>query len=201
MNAFALVVRGSDDVVAYACGKCRYVKHSKEEAESCCVPEVCSCGAELRGYVKKCSSCQRAEYDAREAEGLAKAPRVTFAQYDGTCLYHDDEYYSDLDSLLDHCEEEGEEPPSLVWGCAETTFAVPSASDLISDECERQELHEEAAESFSAAAVAELDAALSAWAAKHASSCVSYFQGKIAVDLSEVLAKRAPCPTGEEREG
>lgn len=52
-----LTIRGSDTVVAHACGKCRRVVNDERMARQCCEPRLCECGATCRRGWTACDDC------------------------------------------------------------------------------------------------------------------------------------------------
>ena len=101
-----------EEIKAYKCSKCSKVSLDKSYAEKCCTPKYCTiCGRELdsRWYSTICSPCRdEAEYD--------RATKYTYEEYmslpehkdDYLRLYYGDEYYSDIDDLLDSLDDEDE---------------------------------------------------------------------------------------------
>ena len=101
-----------EEIKAYKCSKCDKVYLDKSYAEKCCTPKYCTiCGRELdsRWYSTICSPCRdEAEYD--------RATKYTYEEYmslpehkdDYLRLYYGDEYYSDIDDLLDSLDDEDE---------------------------------------------------------------------------------------------
>jgi hypothetical protein len=132
---------GSEDVIAYACGKCGTVAagigkgsnmfhdmaDAKAFAERHCGPWTCEkCGAEHnRSYQPTCNKCFHqglAEYSAkRERELFEKAEKVPAASYDGPVYWdgssYNDGFFASLDDLLDWCACEDDKPPDYVWPC------------------------------------------------------------------------------------
>lgn len=116
MNTLDLVVSGSDKIVAYACGKCKYVKKDKASADKCCLPKEavivprCACGNQLYHSNVKCYTC-------KEFDRLSAAVEV---EYDGNMVYYPnvpegDGYFMFPEDLIDwwndHQEDNGLDNP------------------------------------------------------------------------------------------
>lgn len=183
-----LMVHGhEDDVVAYACGKCRFVMSSKEEAEGHCKPRLCDdCGKEVSSsYRTICESC-RTEHRKKKVESLVEqAKKVSWDDYDGPVYIEDEEgncftntscgegFHSSPEGAADDLVDDwcNLKPPLdvfHVWGVAEIPFYI-SASDVIENELENS--HHENAE-VSGAAVKEFQDFLDKWCSEQ--EVVSY---------------------------
>lgn len=167
-----LTVRGTDNVVAHACGKCRIVARTREEAERCCEPLTCDgCGAVIKSY---CMPCAEARLAAQEAERFAKATKVAAAEYDGEYLFVEDfaggdageGYFSDEGSLRDACASRDCEVPAYAWACVARRMSL-DADDVVESALESQEAREDAVDGISPLAMFELAAFLIGWAEKH----------------------------------
>lgn len=94
-------------IKAYQCEKCGKVYTDKYLAEICCKQYHCEdCGKETEKYRMLCQECA-------EKRRYEKAEKMTYKEY---CekypdypLFLDDEYYWELEDLIDRFEE-GEEP-------------------------------------------------------------------------------------------
>jgi hypothetical protein len=61
-----LVARGTDRVVAYACGRCEVVADSLEAARKCCGAWTCSdCGRRTGDACEQCADCRAKLCDAQ----------------------------------------------------------------------------------------------------------------------------------------
>lgn len=76
-----------------------------------------------------------------------------------------DGYFSDMDALLDHCEQNDLEVPKYVYACTENSFRM-DAEELVSGELEAQEFYDGAFDHITAEQLKELDVFLEAWAKK-----------------------------------
>lgn len=125
----------TDEVIAYACGKCGLVVGSvlehgdraKVEAETHCGPWICQeCGAEhKRRHQQTCDPCFRARLTKRdkerEAAAFEKAERVTPKDYSGPVFWDgggcNDGFFATGDELEDWCACEEIPLPPYVWTC------------------------------------------------------------------------------------
>ncbi len=128
-----LVLKGGnpEKVVLWGCGTCRVTTRSHEEAVSCCAPWVCEkCGDEVKSY---CKACSKKEQHARAQAQYDKAKKVLWTEYTGEwlCCDHCDEYYPDVDSLLD-AHEDNAEFPTWAWGTYKNNFYI-NAEEPVSD--------------------------------------------------------------------
>jgi hypothetical protein len=88
MNAKELVIKGTDKIVAYSCGRCGMVHKDAERAERCCPNYVCRyCGATTPPYRLACETCN-------DLAMIARAKRVPLSEYAEAmvCLGDDDRY-------------------------------------------------------------------------------------------------------------
>jgi hypothetical protein len=147
-----------DEVIAYACGKCRLVVAGigkgpgmffKEAdaiafAKRHCGPWICEkCGAEHdrknQPTCRKCFDEAWAERCAKkEAERFEKAEKVT--EYDGPVFCEvagsGDGFFHSVQDLIDHCECEDIDVPSYAWTCTviHPQLDIDDACDRVLDE-------------------------------------------------------------------
>lgn len=138
-DPFELVVKGSEHLVGYACHKCGAAflvhkrkdpalyeaerKHQREQAAEHCV-KACPCGQLIeRSYHLRCNACYAQMEADKEKARFEKAKKLTIEEYDGP-VYWDghsgdigDGYFSDVEALLDYCEQEGRDVPEYAWAC------------------------------------------------------------------------------------
>jgi hypothetical protein len=118
MNAIELFHADGKPCGIYHCEKCRIVKRTKEEADECCLPRICDCGAECAQYYTVCDDCRRKKDIARERARFDAAEKVT--TWDGpVCEPHGDRYCRNLDELLELFDCDESAPPEYVWTCSE----------------------------------------------------------------------------------
>jgi hypothetical protein len=175
-----LTVRGTDEVVAYACRTCGAVfspsaltgdpeadEHAARFAREHC-DKTCDCGAPLSGYALVCVSC-RARRAARDrALRYVCATKLRAADYDDGAVYwedhagsKDDGLFPNLNALTAYCDEARCQVPVYVWACRPIPLAV--AAD---DALERALSEHPDGADVSTAARAELQALLDAWCAQ-----------------------------------
>ena len=173
MNALELHAPKGTPCGVYICGECKYTRSSQEQAEQCCRPNICKCGAECKRPWLVCAACCHRDAEARDAARWARASKVPAADYSGW-VYDDDadEFHSSVDTFVDawECDHEEDDPPrGRLYACVPMGFDLDVARIL---EWATQDHHEDAYDDFDAAAVAELQTFLSAWAKANAPSSV-----------------------------
>jgi hypothetical protein len=148
----------------WACSECGFTAHSEQQAEKCCKPTICECGNACQKYYTACDECRRVTERKKDQAIFDKAKKVKWTEYEGQMLYCDrnDEFYSDIDSLLDSFDSD-DDPPEWAYGTIEKTFSM-DAQTIIEDELERQEWFEDAIDHFTF--VKELQIALNDAAAQ-----------------------------------
>ena len=172
VDLIELVVRGGDEVVAVACGTCRVVAHSREAAAACCAPRKCeTCGQDIgHSWCKPCSDKRTAKAEQARVD---KATKVPAAEYSGPLFTEEvnagdygEGYFSDEAALRDACDDSGEEMPVYAWACKSQRLTLDAGS-IVEDALENQQAHEGAGDAIPEAAMAELEAFVTAWAEKH----------------------------------
>lgn len=166
MDLIELVEKGSGQVVAHACGKCRCVRGSRDAAEACCEPPKCGTCGEIIGQFY-CGPCIEKRLREEEARRFEKATKINVADYDDP-LYVDgigegdygDGYFSDIDVLEEHCADREAGMPTYAWACSESGYAF-DADRLVDDALE--EFYDGAKDQLSAGAVEELQTFLDGW--------------------------------------
>lgn len=139
MNATELFHADGRTADVFYCGKCRIVKRTKDEAEHCCAPRVCECGAVIsEPYYTVCDACRRLRDIQRERERFEKAEKL--AEWDGPVfidgLGHDEGYFRSVDDLMDYLadweDDEGPQPThEYAWTCDSVPFVHVRFSDLL----------------------------------------------------------------------
>lgn len=170
MSVLELTLRGSDKVIAHACGVCHVVARSREDAERCCAPRLCSeCGGDMgNSFCRPCANRRIADAEAKQYE---KATKIHCSDYSGP-LYADgipegdwgDGYFSDEDALRGACEQEGIEVPAYAWACSPRKLEL-DAKDVL--ESAADDHYEGALDRIPNEAIDELGAYLSAWCERH----------------------------------
>jgi len=181
-----LVLKGGDPekVALWCCGTCKLTARSKDEAIACCAPFVCeTCGKEVKSYCKECSDKEQHEKSQARYD---KAKKVPWLEYDGTwlCCDHCDEYFADVDELLD-AHEDNAELPTWAWGTYRQDFTLDAESII---EHGLDEFHDGAGEDIGNADVKELQTFLDAWCKKQ--DVGSYFADHgVVVDFESITDK------------
>lgn len=129
MNAVELFHQDGRSAGVYYCGRCRIVRKTVEQAESCCQPRHCEkCGNEIdEQYRSVCEDCRHEERMQKETERLAKAELV---EYEGGWVFSDaiaynNGYFESMGDLLDHIQdEEPEQWPEFAYLTSEQPFAI-----------------------------------------------------------------------------
>ncbi len=149
------------------------LQYAYDQATQCCAPKKCTDCGEIRDsqYWTVCTKCQKEREVKKERERFEKATKVTLDEYykqrPGNMLYWDEEFYSDIEDLID---ENDLNPPEYVWSTSTTRMSF-DATDLIENAC--SDMHEDAYEDISTLAHKRLQKFLDLWCKKH--SPTSYF--------------------------
>jgi len=124
MKPFELYTKSGKSAGIWACGECRIVAHTKEQAEKCCKPYQCKhCGVECKKYWTVCDDCRRKADRAREEQRFEKATKITPGLWQGGMIYAGDGmgwrdgYFTDFEELEDWCASEDVPLPNYVWNC------------------------------------------------------------------------------------
>jgi hypothetical protein len=179
------VLKGTGQLHGFACPTCKKVYTSafgdfdekseetvRDVARRCCADKECQDCGKVSGDSKYiymyCVECRAKRDDQRRQELFEKAEKIELRKYNGEFLCWEDEFFSDVWELYDHCMEaveEGEEPecPSFVWGCSPIKFGM-DAGRIIEAACE--EHHEEAYDRIDGKSFDELQVFLDSWCAK-----------------------------------
>jgi hypothetical protein len=133
MNPIVLTEQGTDDVLAYACRKCRMVVSSPEShgdgaaeyAAAHCEPPACECGLPVPKGRINCDACAAAERWMRDAARFVKAKRIDARSYGGPVFDPEEQtgnggYHASLDDLLAELEDVDDDArPFFVHPCDE----------------------------------------------------------------------------------
>jgi hypothetical protein len=175
-----IVVESIGRLVGYMCGECRTLYDTPDNfepsdaeewalsrAHECCVPRACDvCSIPLgRRFPASCSDCMFAEARKRKQNALDKATKVAAKDYDGGVFWSDvgpqEGYFVSVDDMLAHCEDEGVDPPAMVWGSRKVPFSLSAETIL---EHALEDHHEGAGEQITTAEGKRLQAFLDEWA-------------------------------------
>lgn len=104
MNPTQLFHENGTPTGIWYCRKCRTVHRTQPEAEVCCRPRLCSCGAEVREGWLSCRPCLDRREAERERARFEAAEKVT--DWAGP-VFHGDSFYWSADDIDDS--------PPYVW--------------------------------------------------------------------------------------
>lgn len=136
MNATELHLADGRPAGIFFCQECRLVRRTRPEAENCCRPAVCACGATIaEKYWITCPECRRAKEAQKAADRFAKARKITPAEVEGM-IYCDhlginNGYFHSVDELLEECELEDLPAPPYAWACIGTPIFRSDIFDSI----------------------------------------------------------------------
>jgi hypothetical protein len=142
------------EVVAWACGECRYVAVNEQAARKCCAEVVCSvCGRKneekrtYKIYSWTCSDCRNKAFAKKRWDARQKAEQVKYEDYEGPVYWEDFEKFEDsmcamFDQIIYEYEDHPEEETSpehfmewiakqTFWCCDEIHLGIPCAGDII----------------------------------------------------------------------
>jgi hypothetical protein len=173
-EALELVVRGEQDAVAFACATCGAVfpllvdEAKSRAAGHCC--NTCRCGGNLAPGMSLCSTCTDDERKDREGRLFEKATKVRVDDYPDEPVYWEGKdgsmgagFFTNLDELLDFCEEERVAHPKYVWACEPRPLQVPTEA-VLQAACDEHNVA--GFDDLSIAAIDELQATIDAWCLK-----------------------------------
>ena len=164
MNPIELKGTRSDGKEAYvhACGKCGLVSRDNDEAERCCQPVICACGAECEKGWTACKACRDSNYAGALKKAFEQATKIQAADYkDWLFCECCERFFDSVDYLIeDHCDRN--KFPTWAWACAGRRLSL-DAREIIFSEIDRQECFDDAGDAGDyipdlAALQAELDA-------------------------------------------
>lgn len=166
MRATELYMAGGKSAGIFFCGECRIVHRTQEEAEACCMPQLCKCGAavESRGWLT-CRACRDASEAKKEAEQYAAAEKIKAADWKGPVWCDtntNDGFFPNVEDLVEHFD--GDELPEHVFACTSHPVCCLDYDRIIEDAT--QEAYEDWT-SESLDGEAELTAALDAFNEKN----------------------------------
>jgi hypothetical protein len=188
-----LVKRGSDDVVAHACGTCHVVMPTEGAARVCCTCHTCHAPLVPR-HVYECTACRDARYKDHRAERYARdrarmlaATAVPESKHEGWVYWEEGEghnkgFFASVEELREWCYGSDHEPPARVWACAPHGFSL-DAQAIVDNELESGEYHESAGDCLDGKDVAALQTLLDDWVSNHAGGVETWKPTKTAVEL------------------
>lgn len=118
----------------FYCSKCRSVFKTAEEAANCHGDRICECGKKIeRRFYAKCNDCdwkaQKEKSAAIEFERYEKATKIPASEWKGDKLYDGDQYYDEIEDLLDRYDEVQE--PEYVWACKNVGLPRATSEGII----------------------------------------------------------------------
>lgn len=159
-----LVVEDTGALVAFACPKCGLLfilsktetEEGKEEkareASAHCVKQ-CHCGKPLESHYRlHCADCRDSLEAARERARFMAATKLTIEEYPDHPVFwaghsgdmNGDGYFSSVDLLLDHCEDQAVDVPEYVWACTRHDLKLDVGS-ILQDALEQQDMDPDSA--------------------------------------------------------
>lgn len=194
--------------VGYLCSTCHVPflittlftdEQIKRFAIRCC-HRVCSdCGKDIQKkdphYINKrekdiCKDCYSKNWKEKlrndEQQAFEKAIKIKYKDWQGEHLYYEDEFYSDLDELLDHCHVTGNYP-TYVWDCYDEKLKIDGYETV---EAALEEHYEDAINEIGSEKIAELQTLLDKWCDE--TGIKSYFpdRGRAVLVPEEMIKER-----------
>ena len=207
------LVNPDGETHAWNCGACGSVWMVNDQgfdpedaARRCCAVMICECGEKTEMHRTACKACISKHEAEKEQALFDKAEKIPWHEYDGEMVYSErQEYYPDVETMLDSEDDPPDDPPSWAWACTPWAWACTplkmsfDAAELIQDKLETEEHHEEAYVGDDG--IKELQAFLDKWCEKH--SVESYFPDYTRVVTCEDLVeeRRAELDEDEVSEG
>jgi hypothetical protein len=145
------------------------------------------CHTPIRGMCTN-PECRKIEEDKAENRRFAKAIKSTYDNVPNKqkeMLYsesygYNEGYFSDIDELIEYCEENESEVPKYVWSTTKNTLSI-DACNIVSQACE--ELHEDAYQNVTDEQ--ELQDFLDKWCNKQSGVDTFMVDYKYAISISE----------------
>lgn len=118
----------------FYCSECRAVFPNQNQAQACHGERICECGKKIeQRYRDRCNECDSREWRAKcaekELERYEKAEKIPWSAYKRGMIYDGDNYYEDLEDVLDKYEE-GQEP-EYVWACKDIGVRKLHVEDVL----------------------------------------------------------------------
>lgn len=123
------------EIVVYECEKCGKQYSNEYVADICCKQYYCEdCGKPTEKYCLVCPECH-------EKRVYNKAKKMSYIdyikKYPKNMIWYNDEYYSELEDLIDYLESQGLPIPDYVFGTSEYRVEVDivNAIDQAEQDC------------------------------------------------------------------
>jgi hypothetical protein len=176
MNSKRVIVECDGHEVGWACQCGSFYSNmafggaegaAKGAADACCSPKVCSrCGSIEDPFTLNCVQCANKDDEARWQKRFDAVKKVKERDYDSDMVYRDglsSNGYVDTDAAPEELCDNGLEP----WAYATKLETLTlDAREIVQDELESREFHEEAIDNIPEALFTDLQAHLDAWCAK-----------------------------------
>ena len=163
MNAQPLFKETGEKIQHHYCGKCGFIRSTKDEAEQCCKPLLCECGNELQQYRNRCNSCIERDSLRKEKNRIMQAERVLRPTVEGRVYWEGaiGDGFIDLSEIESECESEDKELPAFVYDCECRKWEGFDAEAIIEDYFEDSEWFDGAEDQLEA--VEEFKEFLASW--------------------------------------
>lgn len=185
MNPRRIVVEGTDQEVGWMC-QCGLTyssayPHAKESATVCCSPPTCvRCKVPVK-YLGQCAACAKQMLEEKFRDEYEKATKISSNDYTGKAVYMDN---VNFDSGVVLSLDEARKSYGLLWAWG--TEAQPfylDAVEIVSQELESQDQHEEAFSSIPKECLEKLQLAMNEFC--EATKICTYFKDDSTVVLLE----------------
>lgn len=120
------------EVLVYACGYCSKLYRKKEQADLCHMDRTCGkCGKVIgkKDYYTNCEECRLIINKEKEDKLFTDAIKMNYLEYEkkypGYPICIGDEYFYDIDSVLDNIDEYGQ---CRVWGTTSCEITIDASS-------------------------------------------------------------------------
>lgn len=132
-------IKRIDNIPLWQCIECGKIYSNKEQAELCHKKYFCEvCGAEAPQYHLLCEKCD-------EERSYNRATKMTYddyiKKYPGNMIFYNNEYYAELEELLDDLEAYEEDKPKYVYGTSKYRIEI-DAQQVLDDEEENSNLED-----------------------------------------------------------
>ena len=113
--------------------ECGSIYRQPHLANMCCEPKFCDCGAPRdEVYYTRCAACREVE----RLERLSKVEEVPAESVEMLFSQELDRYFTDIDDLVSHCEDDEISVPEWAYACKPVRISI-DATDVMDHEEER----------------------------------------------------------------
>lgn len=139
MSAVELFHNDGKPAGIWYCSECRVVNTNKEHAEWCHGEHLCKCGTQTATrYDDQCMTCKangwREKEDAAELARFEKATKIEMADYKGSQMFCNDQYFESIEQYRELIEDfdTGESVlPKYVWAVTNVGVGCADIDNLI----------------------------------------------------------------------